>query len=142
MAEKKLDEKLRRILKKDAGYSDEDLAVIEGNPRQREIMEALPVLFRKKMVFTCVSAENCTYNKVGDRYVFNAFGGMIKDETCKVPCLWALGSFFPFCYMVYDRAASGLDPAGLHLDHVRCPDTGCRRGGFGSSLFKMTMEDL
>ena len=141
MAEAKLDDKLRQILKKDAGYTDEQLDAMEQNPKQVAVIKAIPSLFGKKLVATCVKAENCTYNRVGDRYVFNAFGGMIKDETCKAPCLWALGAMFPFCYMVYDRAASGLDPNGMHLDHVHCPDTGCGFGGFGTAWFKMSVED-
>lgn len=141
MSENGLDEKLKAILKRDAGYTDEELSVIEKNPKQREIVQAIPKLFSKKMIAECIEAENCTYNKAGDKYVFNAFGGMIKDESCKAPCLWAMGALAPFCYMIYDRAASGLDPDGMHLDHIRCPDTGCRRGGFGTALFKISVVD-
>ena len=141
MTVKKLDERLKRALKRDQGFDDEQIGIIEGNPKQREIVEAGPILVSKRLVATCIEAENCTYNKVGDRYVFNAFGGMIKDETCDDPCLFALGALTPFCYVVYDRAASGLDPNGMHLDHVRCLDTGCRYGGFGTAMFKMTVEN-
>lgn len=141
MAVKKLDERIKGALKRDQGFDDEQIKIIEENPKQREIVEAGPILVSKKLVATCIEAENCTFNKIGDRYVFNAFGGMIKDETCDNPCLWALSVFFPFCYMVYDRAASGLDPNGMHMDHVRCPDTGCRYGGFGTAMFKLSVED-
>lgn len=141
MADNKIPDQLKKVLKKDAGFNDEQLAMIESNPKQREIVTALPSLMKKKLVAECVRAENCTYNKVGDRYVFNAFGGMIKAETCQMPCLWALGAMYPFCYMVYDRAASGLDPNGMHLDHIRCPDTGCQFGGFGTAVFKISVVD-
>ena len=141
MSEGKLSEQMKQVLKRDVGYNDEELEIIENNPKLSGVVRAIPSLFGKKLVVTCVQAEHCTYNKVGDRYVFSAFGGMIKDETCKAPCLWALGAMYPVCYMVYDRAASGLDPGGMHLDHVRCPDTGCRFGGFGTATFKITVED-
>lgn len=141
MTEKKLDERLIGALKRDQGYDDEEIKIIEGNPKQREIVEAGPILIKKKLVGTCIEAEGCAYHKVGDRYVFNAQGGMIKDETCDTPCLFAMGTFTPFCYMAYDRAASGLDPNDMHWDHVRCLDTGCRYGGFGTAMFKMSVED-
>ena len=97
---KKLNERLKGALKRDQGFDAEQIKIIEGNPKQREIVEAGPILVSKKLVATCIEAEHCTFNKIGDRYVFNAFGGMIKDETCDNPCLWALSVFFPFCYMV------------------------------------------
>lgn len=140
MAEEKIPEKLKQLLKRDVRLSDEQIKLMEDNPKHRALVNALPSLMGKKIVATCLQTEHCTLNKVGDRYVFSAFGGMIKDETCKSPCLWALGAMFPICYMVYDRAASGLDPNGLHLDHVRCPDTGCQYGGFGSAVFKISVE--
>jgi len=140
MGEGKLDDRTKQLMKSRMGFDDEQIRIIEENPKQREIIEGGPVFVSKKLVATCIKAENCTYNKVGDRYVFNSFGGMIKDETCEMPCLFALSGFLPFVYMVYDRIASGLDPDGMHFDHVSCPDTGCKYGGFGTAMFKMSVE--
>jgi uncharacterized repeat protein (TIGR04076 family) len=81
-------------------------------------------------------------NKVGDRYVFNATGYMIKDETCETPCLWAMSKFLHFSYILYDRAASGLDLSGMHFEYISCPDTGCSCGGFGNAMFKISIEDF
>jgi uncharacterized repeat protein (TIGR04076 family) len=142
MTNGKLDERTKKLFKSRMGYDDEQMKMIEENPKQREIIEGGAAFVTKKLVSTCIEAENCTYNKVGDRYVFNSFGGMIKDQTCETPCLLALSCFLPFLYMVYDRIASGLDPNGMHLDHVSCPDTGCRYGGFGTAMFKISIEDV
>ena len=142
MTNGKFDEATKALLKRQLGYDEEQIKRVEENPKQREMIASGPVLVSKKMVATCIKAESCTYNKVGDRYVFNGFGGMIKDETCETPCLWAMSGFLPFIYMVYDRVASGLDPNGMHLDHVSCPDTGCRYGGFGKAMFKISIEDV
>ena len=30
---------------------------------------------------------------------------------------------------------------GLHQEYVACPDTGCKFGGVGKALFKVTIED-
>lgn len=137
---KKLDETTREYLKMALGYDDDQLDMIEKDPTQLEMMGRLGDFAAKKFIVTCIKAENCAFNKVGDRYVFTAFGSMIKEESCETPCLWAMSQFLPFSFMIYDRIASGLDPAGMHLNHVTCPDAGCQYGGFGSSLFKITIE--
>ena len=142
MAGNKLDEDLKEALKIQMGYDEEQLKNMEENTKQREMLENTAVFMTKKMIFTCIKASNCAFNKVGDRYVFNGHGAMIKDETCETPCLWAMSGFKPFSYMVYDRIASGLDPNDMHLDQVACPDPGCKYGGFGSSIFKVTIEDI
>ena len=142
MTQEKLDEQTKEIIKKQLGYNDEEIKLIDENPKQRDIVKNGPIFVSKKMVVTCIKAENCTFNKIGDRYVFNCFGGMIKEECCETPCILAMSGFLPFTFMVYDRIASGLDPAGMHLDHVACPDTGCRYGGFGTALFKISIEDV
>ena len=137
----KLNDIMRAALKERLGYTDEEVTIIENTPKLMEIIEKIPGSITQKMVITCIEATNCTYNKVGDKYVFDAFGGMIKDESCETPCLWAMSGFLPYSYMIYDRIASGLDPNGMHLDHMVCPDAGCRFGGFGSAVFKITVED-
>jgi hypothetical protein len=140
MTNRKLSHALKEGLKNQLGYSDEQFKIIEENPRLVDIIEAGPILSSKKIVATCIAAENCGMNKVGDRYVFTGAGAMIKDETCDTPCLWALSRFLPFSYVIYDRIASGLDASGMHFEYVSCPDTGCKFGGFGTAMFKISVE--
>ena len=137
----KLNEEIKDVLRTAFGYGGEHFEIVEANPRQYDIVNALPKLYSKKMVVTCVERENCGCHKVGDRYVFNATGFLIKDETCDMPCLWAMNSFYPLSLMLLERTASGLDPEGLHQEYVACPDTGCKCGGVGKALFKITIEN-
>ena len=141
MADRKLSEPAEGFLRNIMNFDDEQIKTVEKNPKQFEMCETLPFLASKKMVATCIEAENCGLHKIGDRYVFNATGFMIKDETCERPCLWALSTFLPYSYILYDRAASGLDPSGMHFEYVSCPDNGCRYGGWGTAMFKISVED-
>lgn len=136
------DEITKEQLKSNLGCSDKQVKILEENPKTNRIISKGQVLGTKKMVATCISASNCFANKAGDRYVFSGHGMMIKDETCEVPCLWAMSAFRPLSYIIYDRAASGLDPNGLHLDTVSCPDVGCENGGVGTAMFRITVEDM
>ncbi len=140
MADRKLSKEFKEGLRNQLGFSDEQFKVIEKNQKLMDIIEAGPRLASKQMVVTCIEAENCGMNKVGDRYVFTAAGTMIKEESCESPCLWAMSRFLPFSYIIYDRVASGLDASGMHFEYVSCPDTGCKYGGFGTAMFKISVE--
>jgi uncharacterized repeat protein (TIGR04076 family) len=141
MSEKPLDDRTKKMLKGVFKYDEDQIKIIEDNSKQRDILAAGGTLSAKKLVVECVRAENCMAHKVGDKYVFTAYGQLIKNESCEKPCLWAMCNFIPFSYMVYDRIVSGLDPAGMHFDHVSCMDTGCRYGGWGTAMFKVTAVD-
>ncbi len=131
----------RAALKAAFGYTDEEVDELIGNSKRRELILHLREIMGKKMVVECVAAENCIYHKVGDKYVFSGPGALIKDESCEQPCLFAMANFAPFCNMLYDRVASGLDPNGMHLDHIQCSDTSLRYGGFGKATFRVYVED-
>ena len=141
MNDRKLNETAKDALRNILGYTDEKIKIIEENPKQFEIWEKMPVLSSKNMVATCIETENCGLHKIGDKYVFNATAFMIKDETCARPCLWAMSNFLHFSYIIYDRVASGLDPSGMHFEYISCPDTGCNYGGFGTAMFKISIEE-
>ena len=141
MTDRKFNDQFKEALRNIFGYNDDQIKVIEENPKQFETVEKVPFLASKKMVATCIEAQNCSANKVGDRYVFNALGSMIKNETCEKACLWAMSTFLPFFYILYDRAASGLDLSGMHFEYIECPDTGCKYGGAGKAMFKISVED-
>jgi hypothetical protein len=44
--------------------------------------------------------------------------------------------------MAFDRTSSGLDPNGMYFNHISCSDIGCKYGGWGSVIFKITVEDI
>jgi len=128
MPKKGIDEKGRALLENALGFGEEEIGIVEKNPKQREIAQTIDVFMSKKMIVECIQAENCMFHSVGDKYVFSGFGALVKQESCELPCLFAMCNFIPFAYMLYDRIASGLDPDGMH-------------GGWGSSLFKISVVD-
>jgi len=131
----------RKALKAALGYTDEQIDELIANPKRREIIEHLAEISSKRMIAECIAEENCVYHDVGDRYVFSGLGQLLKEESCEQPCLFAMANFPPFCNMLYDRVASGLDPNGMHLDHIQCSDTTLKYGGFGKATFRIYVED-
>ncbi|MCD6361110.1 MAG: hypothetical protein J7M38_09615 [Armatimonadetes bacterium] len=99
--------------------------------------------FRKwRLVAEVLEAENCIAGlKKGNKYVFHGSGFLLPEEsTCPKICLWALTSFVPFSFMLYDRIGQGDDPSDFWIDRVRCMDVGIERGGYGEVLFRMYCE--
>lgn len=130
----------REALRAVFGYTDEQIDRIINDQKRRDILSHTMELQSTKMIAECIEAENCAFNKVGDMYVFRGPSYLIKDESCERPCLWAMHSFLPFSFMLYDRIASGLNPNDMHHDHVQCEDTGVRHGGFGKATFRIHFE--
>lgn len=141
MPNQTIDKPTKDFLKEAFGYNDEQISTGSDNPTVFEVINSYPVLLSKKLVMTCVEAENCAYNKIDDKYVFNGCGHMIKNETCETPCLWAMSGFFRYSFLLYDRVASGLNLEGMHMEYVSCPDTGCSFGGMGKAIFRVSVED-
>ena len=67
MTNGKFDEGTKELLKRQLGYDEDQIKIVEENPKQREIIVSIPILVSKKMIATCIQAEGCTYNKVGEQ---------------------------------------------------------------------------
>jgi uncharacterized repeat protein (TIGR04076 family) len=143
MDKRELTKEERELIKKSVlRWTDEQIDLVWDDPKRRDILEHIIELQGLKMIAECIESENCSFNKVGDKYVFTGGGSLIKDESCETPCLWAMHSFLRFSTMLYDRVASGLDPNGMHFEYAQCEDTSVRFGGFGKATFKIRFEKV
>ena len=122
------------------GLSDAELELMKKNAKAVKLIRNSPDLVRKKIVAEVVQAKHCVYHKVGDKFVFRVAGGMVGEETCESPCLYALGPLATLGYIVFDRVAAGLDTSELMIDGIKCMDTGIECGGVGEILMKVRVE--
>ncbi len=124
-------------MKKIWGWTDEQINGLSSK-HQRLIKKGDE--FRKwRLVAEVLEAKNCIAGlKKGDKYIFHGSGFLLPEEsTCPRICLWALTSFVPFSFMLYDRIGQGNDPSEFWIDRVRCLDVGVERGGYGEALFRL-----
>jgi len=122
------------------GLTDEQVEMMKKDPKAVKMIENSPALYNKKIVAEVVKTKNCLFHKVGDRIVFRVAGGMIKEESCENPCLYALGPLATLGYVIFDRVASGLDPSEIMIDSIKCMDVGVENGGVGEILMKVRVE--
>ncbi|MHA1579102.1 MAG: hypothetical protein ACTSUQ_05700 [Candidatus Freyarchaeota archaeon] len=122
------------------GLTDEQVEMMKRDPKAVKMIENSPALYNRKIVAEVVKTKNCLFHKVGDRIVFRVAGGMIKEESCESPCLYALGPLAALGYVIFDRVASGLDPSEIMIDSIKCMDVGVENGGVGEILMKVRVE--
>jgi uncharacterized repeat protein (TIGR04076 family) len=123
--------------KKIWGWTDEQIKSL--SPKHQRLIEKGDEFRKWRVVAEVLEAKNCIAGlKKGDKYIFHGSGFLLPEEsTCPKICLWALTSFVPFSFMLYDRIGQGDDPSEFWIDRVKCLDVGVERGGYGEVLFRM-----
>lgn len=120
------------------GYTDEEIAIYRSNPRFVKAMEHAPKFTTHKIIVEVVESHNCNAgHKVGDKFVLNGNGYLIADESPKYMCILALAAFALYIPAMWDRFYEDLDPDGMLIPLVHCPDCGIRRGRWGECIMKM-----
>jgi len=134
---------LRGKLKERGNWTDEELDRL--SPKQWSFLDREHKLRHYKIIAEVVRlVEHCELQpKIGDKFVFNAGGVLIPEETTfPGVCLWAVASLFPLTMMVMDRILAGLDPNEMWRDQVSCMDSSIRDGGLGRVVFKVYCREL
>ena len=123
--------------KKIWGWTDEEAQRLSS--KQLTLVGKGEDFRRWRLVAEVLDARNCVCGlKKGHKYVFHGSGFLLPEETtCPKICLWALASFVPFSFMLYDRIGQGNDLSEFWIDRVRCIDVGVERGGYGEVLFRL-----
>lgn len=125
------------------GYTDEELATYRSNPNYVKAMEHSPKFMTHKIYVEVIEAHNCNAgHKVGDKFVLTGNGYLIRDECPKYMCIHALAAFAPYVYAMWERLYEDLDPDGMLLPIVHCPDVGIHRGGWGELIMKMYAKEV
>lgn len=117
------------------GWTDQQVDKL--STKQMRLVEKGDEFRKWRLVAEVLEARNCIAGlKRADKYVFHGSGFLLPDEsTCPKICLWALTSFVPFSFMLYDRIGQGNDPSEFWIDRVKCMDVGVECGGYGEVLF-------
>lgn len=104
-----MNQELMEKVKKIWGWTDKQLKSLSS---KHEKMIEKGDKFRKwRLVAEVLEAKNCIADlDKGNKYVFHGSGFLLPEEsTCRRICLWALASFVPFSFMLYDRIGQDND---------------------------------
>lgn len=126
------------------GYTDEEMAIFRSNPEYVKLIEYAPKFITHRIIVEVIEAHNCIAgHKAGDRIgVMTGSGHLLTEEMPKHVCAFALYAAMPRVYAMWERFHEDLDPDGLLFKISRCPDVGCRRGGWGEIVMKIYAEEV
>jgi uncharacterized repeat protein (TIGR04076 family) len=145
MGDKKQDKRKQRMKKLQDlfGYTDEEMAIYLSNPKAVKAMEKAPKFVTHRIIVEVVEAHNCIAgHKAGDRIaVMTGNALLITEEMPEHVCAFGLAAAVPRIYAMWERFYEDLDPDGLFLDTIHCPDVGCRKGGAGEIIMKIYAEE-
>jgi uncharacterized repeat protein (TIGR04076 family) len=145
MGDEKQDKRKQRMKKLQDlfGYTDEEMAIYLSNPKAIKAMEKAPKFVTHRIIVEVVEAHNCIAgHKAGDRIaVMTGNALLITEEMPEHVCAFGLAAAVPRIYAMWERFYEDLDPDGLFLDTIHCPDVGCRKGGAGEIIMKIYAEE-
>ena len=118
------------------GYSDEELAKFRQYPKLVRMVQT-PAFRTHKIVVEVIEAHGCIQHKVGDKLVLNANGMLLRDECPERMCVSLLSQLTGPIQAIWERLVAGLDPNGLLINTISCPDVGLNYGGYGRVLARI-----
>ena len=132
-----MDPQTSEKVKKIWGWSDEQIKSL--STKHKRLIERGNEFRKWRLVAEVLEAKNCIAGlSKGNKYIMHGSGFLLPEEsTCPRICLWAIASFVPHSFILYDRIGQGADPSEFWIDRVRCLDVGVERGGYGEALFRL-----
>ena len=135
------DDTVWRAMQQHLGYSDEELEVFKGDPRNQNIMARAADLLGKTVIFEVVESHGCNIeHKVGDRFLFAAEGFMLAHKGPKKVCPYLMPAMARLMWVIQERIYEGLDPRPFFY-RAHCEDVGIGCGGWGQVTIEAKIVD-
>ena len=118
------------------GYTDDELAIHQSNPKHSKAMESASKFSTHKIFVEVIEAHNCGAGyQVGDRFVVDGEGNLVLEKCPDKLCISAIASL----KVLVDRMWQAFfdDSIDVLHDTVRCPDVGVHRGGWGEITMRV-----
>ncbi|MHA1884285.1 MAG: hypothetical protein ACXAAI_12765 [Promethearchaeota archaeon] len=121
------------MIKKNLGYSDEDLKIFMENPKNIKILQKAPNLVNKTIQIEVIASHGCnSQHLVGDKFYFDAFGNLITKLNPKRICISALVAMDKLISGANALMFAGQDPNEMLFNKAGCSDIGLKCGGWGT----------
>ncbi len=131
-----------KMFQQHLGYTDEEMAKFQADPRNAEVLAKAPDLMNKTIVAEVVESHGCnSQHKVGDKFYLDGAGNLISKLCPKMMCLYAVSALKPAVFAVNELFYAGADPNGLRFNRTGCSDVGIECGGWGHIVMEIKVED-
>ena len=142
-----LKDKVRRfvvfkVLQKNLGYTDQEMARFKENPRNRDIIDQARMVMNRTIVAEVVESHGCNSgHKKGDRLYFDGAGNLLTQKYPSRVCIYALEAFAKLIYAAVEMGYAGADPNAMRFNRTGCTDVGLECGGWGRIVLEISVEE-
>ena len=127
-----------KFIKKQLGFTDEEMKKFRENPRNEDILNKAPELLKKTIVVEVIDSHGCnSQHKVGDKLYFDALGNLLTKKCPKKICIHALHAITPQIFTVNELLCAGVDPNEMRFKRAACFDVGLECGGWGRIVMEI-----
>ena len=131
-----------KIMKKQLGYSDDEMRIFRDNPTNADILEKVPELMGKTIVIEVVDSHGCnSQHQVGDKFYFDGAGNLLTKKCPKKVCIYALNAATGLIFTSNELIYAGVDPNEMRFKRAGCFDVGVQCGGWGRVVLELSVMD-
>ena len=130
------------IIKKNLGYTEEEMKIFMENKKNIEILKKAPNLINKTLVIEVIESHGCnSQHVVGDKFYFDGFGNLITKLSPKRICISALAAMDKLIFGVNALMFAGQNPNEMLFNKAGCSDVGLKCGGWGNIAMEIKVID-
>jgi len=138
----KVDDNVWNFFQKHLGYTDDEMKLFRGNPRNEEILSKTAAAADKTIVVEVVDSHGCnSHHKVGDKFYFDTGGNLLTKLCPKRVCMYALSGLERIVFGANELIYAGIDPNKMVFKRCGCTDVGLQCGGWGRIVMEARVED-
>ncbi len=128
----RIPEPLWQHMQQHLGYSDEEMALFRGDPRNSQVLACSRTMLDSTIVFEVVESNGCNGgHDVGTRIYFSGEGNLLTKMAPSQVCAFALPIMTQMIFGMQELWYAGADPNRLCFRRAGCFDVGVRCGGWG-----------
>ena len=130
------------IIKKNLGYTEEEMKIFMENKKNIEILKKAPNLINKTLVIEVIESHGCnSQHVVGDKFYFDGFGNLITKLSPKRICISALAAMDKLIFGANALMFADQNPNDMLFNKAGCSDVGLKCGGWGNIALEIKVID-
>ena len=130
------------IIKKNLGYTEEEMKIFMENKKNIEILKKAPNLINKTLVIEVIESHGCnSQHVVGDKFYFDGFGNLITKLSPKRICISALAAMDKLIFGANALMFADQNPNEMLFNKAGCSDVGLKCGGWGNIAIEIKVID-
>ena len=131
-----------KVMKARLGYTEDEMKIFRGNPRNEDVLSKAPEWMKKTIVMQVVESHGCnSQHKVGDKLYFDGAGNLLAKKCPEKVCVYAMQAAVPLIYACNELFYAGVDPNGMKFRRAACMDVGVQCGGWGRIVLELGVQD-